>query len=508
MEQNITYFEVATERVCLEQMVELPIETDFSLPDYLGEIKKVLKCTVTPYLESKQLATNTLTATGTVMLSILYLDPKENLFCAEQEIPFQKTIESAKSLENGACEIVTEGIVHSCRAVTERRFSVKGSLRMSIKVTATDKTAIVSDIDCPDFEQLRGEAAATTPLGISEKTLIVDEEITIPENFPSVHHILRNEAFAQVTDCKIVSNKVIVKGQTKVTVLYRSVEGTLQKHTVCLPFNQIVDLIGITELCNCEAKVSVCGLSVSTRTSQNGECRNLMVICRLCVAVSARCDNQVPVLFDLYSTRFATETEKNEVDFTHIVHQSEEQFLCKKRIPISGESEQEILDLWCVTSNTSARNHGEGITICGGISICALTCTPDNRVGFFERVIDFDYPLNLTEKLLSPVCHPDISVISCDYKALDNGEIELVIELAIRATVYDTTAVSLITSVSVDETKPLAVEAALIAYFADRGENVWEISKNFFANRSELLELNHLSDEIITQPKMLLIPRM
>jgi hypothetical protein len=76
--------------------------------------------------------------------------------------------------------------------------------------------------------------------------LIVDEEISIPETLPSVHHILRNEAFAMVTDCKIVNNKVIVKGQTKVTVLYRSIEDTLQKHTVSIPFNQIVEEIMIS----------------------------------------------------------------------------------------------------------------------------------------------------------------------------------------------------------------------------------------------------------------------
>lgn len=508
MEHNIAYFEVANEQVCLEQTAELPIDADFTVADYLGEIKRVLKCSITPYVEAKQIGTNTLTVTGTALITVLYLDPTDRLHTAEQEIPFQKTLEAGKALDNGSCEVYSDAVTHTCRAVTERRFSVKGAIRLEARITTIQKTPIVSDIDSDCFEQLRGEAPATLPLGIAEKSLIVDEELHLPENMPAAERILRSEAGACITDCKIVSNKVMVKGNAKITVIYCSAEQTLQKHTVSLPFNQIIDLVGITELCDCEARVSVCGLNVSTRTAQNGECRSFMAVCKLLITAAARCNDQVPVLFDLYSTRYPIEIGKNDVTFTRIIRQSDERFLCKKRIPLPGDGDRQILDLWCQMKNTGARGDAAGIIVGGGLTVSALTRAADGTIDLFERVIDFEYPISLEGERFSPTCRPEIDILSSDHTVIGAGEIELQVELMIRATVYDTATITLITDVAVDESKPIAASAALIAYFADQGENVWEISKSFLANRSELLELNHISEDVIERPKMLLIPRL
>lgn len=508
MEHNIAYFEVSSEQVCLEQTAELPIDADFTVADYLGEIKRVLKCSITPYVESKQIGTNTLTVTGTALITVLYLDPEDGLHTAEQEIPFQRTLEASTALENGSCEICADAVTHACRAVTERRFSIKGAVRLEVRVISIHKTPIVSDIDSDCFEQLRGEAPATLPLGLAEKSLIVDEELQLPDSMPAAERILRSEASATITDCKIVSNKVMIKGTVRLTVIYCSAEQTLQKYTASLPFNQIVDLIGITELCDCEAKVRVAGLNVSTRTAQTGECRSFMAVCKLQITAAARCNDQVPVLFDLYSTRYPIEISKNDVTFTRIIHQTDERFLCKKRITLPGDANQQILDLWCRMNNTGARCDRDGMMIGGGLTVAALTRAADGTVSLFERVIDFEYPIALEGERVAPTCRPEIDILSSDHTVIGSGEIELQVELMIRASIYDTVAITLITDVSVDESKPLAPEAALVAYFADAGENVWEISKSFLANRSELLELNHISEEIIHQPKMLLIPRM
>ena len=41
-----------------------------------------------------------------------------------------------------------------------------------------------------------------------------------------------------------------------------------------------------------------------------------------------------------------------------------------------------------------------------------------------------------------------------------------------------------------------------------KGENVWEICKSFSAKKDELMEINHLTEDILQSPKMLIVPLM
>lgn len=509
MDYNMTKFDVASEQICLEQTAELPIDADFSVADYLADIKKVLKCKITPYISSRQITGNVLVVEGTAMISVIYANDTGAISSAEQEVPFKKSFETNRLMDGGSCKVFAAASTHACRAVTERKLSVKGSVRLDATVFTIEKTEIISDIDSDCFEQLRGETPATTPLGIAEKTLVIDEELILPQNMPAAQRILRSGASALVTDCKIISNKIIVKGNVRVCVLYCTKEDALQKHTADIPFNQIIDLIGIGEHCECEARADVCGLSLSSRTLQNGECRSFMLTSKLLITAAARCDSDIPVVFDAYSTRFTASIQKNDVCFTRIAKQVNESFLCKKKITLPEGSMQQIADLWCGMNPCTARADGSGMIIAGGIAVNAITVDSNAEPGFAERIIDFEYPISVEGELKRPKCRPEVQILNSDFSVTGPDELELRIELMIHATVYDSDTIPLITGIEVDETAPIAADsAALIAYYADRGENVWEISKSFLANREELLELNHITEDVVQTPKMLLIPRM
>ena len=507
MDYKISHFEVATERICLEQTAELPLDADFTVADYLGEIKNVLKCKITPYITGKQLSGNAVSVEGIAHISIMYLDAEGMLSTAENEIPFKKLFEADTNLENAYFDTTTDAIVHSCRAVTEKRFSVKGSVRISNTAFIIERKNILSDIDSDCFEQLSGGTQATTPLGIAEKPLIIDEELTLAQNMPSIHRIIRNDTCAVITDCRIINNKIIIKGNLRIDISYCAEDSNILKHSADIPFNQVIDMIGISELCECEANVEVCGLNISARTAQNGECRSFMMVARLNITASARCNSEIPVLFDIYSTKYKTSAKKSEVNFKRIIKQTNESFLCKKRLPLPEGSTCEVFDLWSSLNSVSSRTDQNGIIISGSVSVCALIQNQTTGIEFFERIIDFEYPLNLEGKHFAPHCKPRVKILSCNY-SVDNNEIEFKLELMICATVYENTSVALITEIEVDEENPLVNDAALIAYYADEGENIWDISKHFLANRCELFELNHITEDVVKTPRMLIIPRM
>lgn len=507
MDYKITNFDVVSEQLCLEQTTELPIDSDFLVADYMGEIKRILKCRIVPFITTKQLSGNALMVEGTALISVIYYDNDGDIVTAEEEVPFKKTFEANRLIDDGVCKVSLSATTHTCRAITERKLSVKGSVKIDANITITEKKQIVSDIDGDCFEQLKGEISATTPLGKMEKFLVIDEEIILPQNMPSAHHIIKSSANATITDCKIISNKVIVKGHLATDILYCTAENEYKKHIANIPFNQIVDLFGIEENCECEATVQVCGFNLSARSSEDGGCRKFLVVSKLEIGVMARCNSSVPVIFDAYSTLHPVTPIIENIKFTYIAKQVCERFICKKILTLPDVGVNKILDIWYEFNGCTCRTDENGIILAGAINVCTLFCDKDNQPGCFEKNIDFEYPINLDRDFSSPYCQPEIKVLSGDY-TFNGADPELKIELVICATVYDTKNMNLISKMEINDTAPITNKASLIAYYADKGENIWEICKNFLANRSEMIELNRLNEDTVSSPKMLLIPLM
>jgi hypothetical protein len=126
----------------------------------------------------------------------------------------------------------------------------------------------------------------------------------------------------------------------------------------------------------------------------------------------------------------------------------------------------------------------------------------------FEKIIEFEYPVSFDENIISPKCSPQIIIGDCDFTLQSTGQPEIKLELIISVDFYDTYTHNVITELEIDENTPLKNKASLIAYYADKGENVWQIAKSFSAKRNEFLKINHLTEETVTNAKMLLIPLM
>ena len=508
MDYKITNYDVSTEQIYLNQTTELPLDIDFTLSDYEGDIKKVLNCEIAPYITNKQISANNLTVEGEAVIKVIYASPSGELFCSEQVAPFKKLFEIEKSFENGYCEVHAIPSIHSCRAVTERKISIRSSVKLEARVTVIEKKEIISDIDSRCFEQLKDEVAATTPLGKTQKTIIIDEEILIPENLPDAKRILRTHAVSSITDCKVIADKTILKGNLKVTIFYCTEENEYIKYSTNIPFNQIVDVTGITEFCDCDAKSLICGLNITSRNSNENESRKFLLVCKLELNVFARCNSSIPVIYDTYSTKFTATPKCNEVKFSALIKNVDEAFLCKKTLPLPKEQDARVIDIWCSSGTATIKYQKNSAIICGNILANLLFEGSDGTPCFIERIIDFEYPINIDKELNTPFCYPEIKIADCDYTVTALGEPEIKLELLIHAAIYDSYSYCVITNLEVDESTPLNNPASLIAYYADRGENVWEIAKSFSAKLNELLNLNHLSEDTVQTPKMLLIPRI
>ena len=495
---------------CLfNQTVEQPIDLELPLPDYCPDIARVMKCKAIPRVGAKGLNGQNLSVEGTVTIHVIYCDNEGKLFSFESTIPFSKSIETGCDCDGGAVVVRAKSEYVNCRAVNSRKLDIHGAIGLFAKVICKKNAEVITDIDGGDMQLRRGMAPATTPIGLAEKNLILEEELEIGQGQPAVHHLLRYDASAITTDCKIISNKVVVKGEVRVCALYCPQEGNRpQLFESTLPFSQIIDVDGISEACECDSKVEVASLELKPRTGPDGETRTFILSSKLCISVSAFCNNDVPVVFDAFSTKYEADLAKNDVAFEKIICNIAESFQCKKTLEFSDGALGTVVDLWCETQTGATKIEDKRLCISGTVLVCLLMYDTDNHPAYQERPIDFTYQYDMQELPATMRCDPQIEAFAPSFTILSTTSMEVRVELKISAAVYDIRHMPLLTEIEVNEAavKKSMVDSALIIYYADAGEVLWNIARKYNASPEQIMELNHLSEESLPTAKTLLIP--
>lgn len=492
------------------ETTEQAVDIDFTLPDYCPDITKIFKCQAVPRISSKGISGKTITLDGTVLLTLLYCDKEEKLCSYEYHYPFSKNIEMPNECGNVnlCCKVNTEYL--NCRAVTGRKVDIHGAVGIYVKAFKRKNTEIISDIDDSTIEIKRGITPATVPMGYSEKYILVEEELNIGQGQPNVKNIIRSEVKSCVRETKTINDKAVVKGEMTLCVLYCA-EGSNNPQTLktVIPFSQIIDVEGITDTCSCETKSEVAFFEVKPRVNSSGEAKAFSLTAKILLTCKATCSNDVPVIYDAFSRKFCTEISKNKVCFEKVVSNINEVYHCKKSVQPDTPIES-VLDLWCNVNSLTAEFCEENMCINGAALISMIVIDEVGNPLYCEKTVDFEYkyPLNLNPVIAA--CEPEIEILSCSFTLISPENIEVRMDFGINAVIYEKNEVNLISDFKVDENNTVEKKCrgAMIIYFPDNGENIWDIAKNYGASVEEITRINELDSEVVPEGKMLLVPML
>ena len=512
MELNILEQGLATNRTIFEQSLEQPIDTEFTLPDYYPEVERILKCRVVPRLSSKALNGGTLVIDGTAAITLIYASAEGEISGFDYQLPFSKTVDSACAQAEPSdglfvfCSVMLD--YATCRAVTPRRINVRGSVVMRPKVVCRKTMEIIADIDNDCVQTKKKETRATVPVSVTEKQFSLEEEMEIPQGKPTALSVIRSSAAAIVTECKIISNKAVVKGRLCIDALYRTEAGCdCFKNEI--PFNQIVDVFGIDEDCTATAKAEVCAFDLRTKTGMSGEARTFVADARINLCIEAFCERDVSLVCDAFSTRFGENISRSDVALERFVQRADETFLCKKTVEFPDGTFSALTDVWCDAGSGAVRTEGETVIISGEIGVCVLGRDTQGGAVFYERPAPFEYRLRLDRAVENPHCTPQVQISGLDYELSGSSRVEIRAELKITAAVTETFTASALSEFSLDEEHPKnRGDAALVIYFADSGEKLWDIAKRYNTSPTEIASVNELETETLDNGRMLLIPRV
>lgn len=510
MELKVSHDTVSINEVIFEGSADQPVDLDVNLPDYCPDISRILKCRLMPTVSVRQITGDRLQVEGKTLVSVLYVDDtNRRVQCMEQSLPFAQSFALQGAPEDAAVFSSTIIDYVNCRASSPRRLGIHGSFTVSVKVRGRADCQVVTQAEGAGMQLLRHAEPISSVIGMTERQFSMNEMLELGQSKPAAATLVRSSTTILISDYKAIANKVIVKGDIQIATLYQCQDSDdMEKMEHSLPFSQIIDLDGVTDESFCDIHCETVSADIQIRTDGAGENRLLSADLRLSLQVTAYQSAEISLIRDAFSTECEIETDLSEIRAERMQGTLRYDGVYKNAFELPSGDITAICDLWCDAGVVSCVPADGKLLVKAPVNVNVLALDGDGCPTYFERVAEIEYEEALPDGVTLALCDPTLCITSCSFSFTQTQSIEVKIEYRLEGCIFIPFQENAICDLRLCEDQPIVREstAALVIYYADQGERIWDIARKYCTSVSAIKEENELSEDVVPARGMMMIP--
>lgn len=475
-----------------ETRLELPVETEILIPDYLPAVFKIVKCLIHPVVLQNRVAGTRWQCEGYLRCTVYYQseEPGAGLLRTEQKFAFEKSVElPAGTYAEGPAQVRGEPEYCNCRAVSEHRIDLRGAYILSSVVAVRRETELLTSLADCGIEQYTRTLQGLQCTAAEEKTLTAETTAALPGLGENVLDITGSFALGSAV---AAVGQVSVQGTLQIQICSQNADsGELTVRNKDIPVQQTVDLPGTAEddTALVRGEVLACTLSAADGAAE----ASLAVTWKLRMEVWRAV--QYNVVADAYSTLCKTQTVQT---VCRLLQKSSD---LTGRIPVTIEDELPdaegsvigcfvTLGALCAVpadgdkAETHLRLQGRGT---------AHVFLRDSR----GEVTCYDKAFVWQPDVLRPGT-PDGAWLSAGATVVrvssnkNGSRLRVDLEIELDGVLLQAQSFDALCNVELGEEYCTGDGPALYIYYARQGERIFDIAKRYHARARDLAAANHL----------------
>lgn len=505
MEQLLQKQLVSVGRCVLDCQEDCAIAGDYTLPDYCPDIAVVLKCLVTPRMQNRQWSGDQLLVDGVAEIRVLYLDEERRcLREAAFSQPLSCALPTRERVDTALVKLELCPKYVNCRAVGPRRLEVRGAVTVCAQAECAGEAELMTAAEGSGLYTRCEPVALTSPVAMAEKLFTVSDTLDFPEMQPAAELLLGGDCRAIIRECKLLTGKAIIKGELFIHQLYT--DDAEKGSTYCLdyavPYSQILDVDGVTEGQPCTAHILLLSDTQRLAVGPSGESTVLEFTAKLLVQLQTHSRCSIPLLLDAYHGRYPVSLEQREQVCCAQLGTRWELTTLPMQMDLPAGPLEELLDIWVQPQGLVVECVQGTARLSGRLLICLLLRDGDGQIVYYERPeeyqLEYACPGNRVDA--------QITVTQLRYRAVE-GKLELQVTLCVALQAMQKAERKAVCGAALCADAPYPVQrASLLLYYAQAGEDVWEIGRSCHTSPEGIRAENGLSSDRLAQPAVLTVP--
>lgn len=495
--------------------VQITLDTDFNVPDIKPDARAVMQEKGEVVIEEVRVLEGKASIKGTLYFTILYASEDEMPVCdLTGNIPINETValgcDSARE-----DEITIHTSIDDLRGelINSRKFGVKAIVSMEVLSESIYDGEGAVDIEGEDSILKKKKSMDITQLILSKKdTLRVRDECKIPGTKDTIGRILYDDVSLLEVETRTMEDKLVLSGEASLFIIYLSADETprLNFHECIIPLSGEVNCGGCDESNVVQAEVGIHGREIEVKEDEDGEDRVIDVEIVLNLGIKAFGEERLELLTDFYSTEKECTPIFETSYFENLIMKNKS----KSRVngKVSLDSTKPPLQIWKVSGDVridEKRIVEDGVEVEGVIDINILYQSADDAIPLAASsgVLPFEQHIQIPDILSDSDVRMTAGMEQVSGSLLGENEAEIKAVVVIDVLAFNNIEEPIIADFKVEELDctARAREPGLIGYVVKKGDELWNIAKEFYTTTDTIMEINKLENELVREGDILLV---
>lgn len=481
----------------LNQVQHLEQSQELRIPDGMPGVQRILGVWGQILMRSKQWNGDSVQLSAGILVWVLY-EPEDNSGCRQLSgwIPFQMTWELEDSSREGKLRILPLLRTLDARTVSAGKILVRAGIAALAQGMMESKASTYQPGEIPqDLELLRSHIPVRLPREMGEKVFELEEDLTLPASVPHPGSIISCRMAPEITDRKILGNKLVFRGNGNLHVLYQSEDGQLYGWDFALPFSQYAELEGSH---SSDAQGDILTVLTQMETDIDGEGR-FHVKAGLTAQYIVDDRTMLEVTEDAYSPRRELQLQQEQLKLPVILDSRRENLYGELMLPVQADL---VTDVVFLPDFPRQRQDGDSLTLEQSAQVQLLYYDSEGKLQSASGKWVGQHPVKADASAriqTTPLPQTEPQVLS------GGDSLTLRTEAPVQMTVQAGQGMNMVTGLSMGELRQQdpGRPSLILRRAEDRG--LWTLARESGSTIAAIQQANHLTEE--PEPgRMLLIP--
>lgn len=474
---------------------------EYSLPDYNGDVKKILLVKTKVFPNGKFVGEELLEFSGTVGYEVVYLDAENTVTHAEFSTDYDAAVRiNSESYVDSDVKTSVSGC--NIRLVGPRKISVKCMLDSDVVISERKSYGVGGDafMEHEPETVTKSVSVLSTSFASGQSHEIKEEMVLLDGAIADEVEILLSDARTELDAVALKDGALELTGRTKVNVLYRNGDDSPRLVSRDLPYSAELMVDENVSCDEVEARVETVSLASSLTPTDDGV--SISVAASVAPRAVARHNSSLDLIGDAYLKERGSSNEYTDLAYTeHIcTERCESRFEAKGTLSDLGiENPGDVLYAEAVARIENLEHTESGICACGEIRFSGIECHSSDECNMCVPV-KFSLPFKQNVKLNCQLhnnvrVNHSVSVNNVKIE-MDENNVAVSCDLTISLDISSEKKQRCLGASYLTDEEYTRDESVVTVYYPDAGESLFGIAKRFHTSVDAIARDNRLSESV------------